>query len=79
MAKTVGCSDFNQDCSFRITADEGQEDMMVDMATGHALRYHGDFADTEDEFREAIRSQIRSLMGQAHMAEADIVSALEGV
>jgi predicted small metal-binding protein len=68
MAKTVGCSDFNQPCAFRITADEGQEDMMVDVATVHALEYHRQFAPDESTFRTAIRSQIKELMGQAHMS-----------
>ena len=76
MAQTVGCSDFNQDCSFRITADEGQEDMMVDVATSHALQYHGEFANSEDEFRTAIRSQIKSLMTQAHMSQAEIADLI---
>jgi len=74
-AKTVGCSDFNQDCNFRITADAGQEDMMVDMATAHALKHHRDFAPDEQTFRDAIRSQIKDLMGQAHMTELEIVEA----
>lgn len=72
MAKTVGCSDFNQDCAFRITADEGQEDMMVDVATSHALEYHRDFAPDESTFREAIRAQIKNLMVQAHMTASEV-------
>ena len=72
MAKTVGCSDFNQNCSFRVTADEGQEDMMVDVATSHAMEYHPEFAPDEDAFREAIRSEIKNLMAQAHMSSSEI-------
>jgi predicted small metal-binding protein len=72
MPKTVGCSDFNEDCSFRITADAGQEDMMVDVATSHAMEHHPEFAAKESEFRTAIRSQIKSLMSQAHMSEDEI-------
>ncbi len=72
MAKTVGCSDFNQECSFRITAEDGQEAMMVDVATSHAMQYHPEFADNETEFREAIRGQIKSLMAQAHMSEGEM-------
>ncbi|MDF2461671.1 MAG: hypothetical protein K0S68_1074 [Candidatus Saccharibacteria bacterium] len=72
MAKTVGCSDFSQDCSFRITADTGQEEMMVDVATAHAMEYHPDFAPDENAFREAINSQIKNLMTQAHMGQAEI-------
>ncbi|GAC1600321.1 MAG: hypothetical protein NVS3B29_00590 [Candidatus Saccharimonadales bacterium] len=72
MAQTVGCSDFNQSCSFRITADEGQENMMVDVATSHALEYHPEFAETEGEFRDAIRSHIKNLMAQAHMPAGEI-------
>jgi predicted small metal-binding protein len=72
MAKTVGCSDFDQDCSFRITADSGQEDMMVDVATAHAMEFHKDFAPDEDTFREAIRSEIKNLMSQAHMGQREI-------
>jgi predicted small metal-binding protein len=72
MAKTVGCSDFNQNCSFRITADSGEEDMMVDVATAHAMKYHEDFALDEATFRSAIRSEIRDLMVQAHMSAGEI-------
>jgi predicted small metal-binding protein len=72
MAKTVGCTDFNQDCSFRITADAGQEEMMVDVATAHAMEHHRDFAPDEDSFREAISSQIKNLMSQAHMGQREI-------
>jgi predicted small metal-binding protein len=72
MAKTVGCSDFDQPCSFRITADEGEEDMMVDVATTHALKHHRDFAPNEQTFREAIRSQIKDLMLQAHMSVSEM-------
>lgn len=56
--RTVGCSDFGQSCAFRITADAGQEDMMVEVATAHALRYHSEFSDDEAVFRTAIRAQI---------------------
>ena len=72
MAQTVGCSDFNQRCAFRITADEGQEDMMVDVATAHALKYHRSFAPTEADFRAAIQSQIKSLLTQAHVSPSDM-------
>ena len=51
MAITVGCSDFNETCEFRITSDNGQEDLLVDVATAHALECHPEFADTEQEFR----------------------------
>jgi predicted small metal-binding protein len=78
MARTVGCSDFNQACSFRITADDGQEDMMVDVATAHALEHHRDFAPTEGDFREAIRSEIKSLMAQAYMSPSEIDDVLRG-
>lgn len=77
MAKTVGCSDFHQDCAFRITADDDQESMMLDVATAHAMQYHSDFAPTESAFRDAIRTQIKSLMTQAHMP-ADEVSEMMG-
>jgi predicted small metal-binding protein len=77
MAKTVGCSDFNQDCSFRIIADDGQENMIVDMATSHALEYHPDFAPNEIAFREAIRSEIKSLMSQAHMSPSEVAELLD--
>ena len=76
MAQTVGCSDFAQDCSFRITADEGQEGMMVDVATSHAMQYHHDFAPDESSFRSAIRSEIKHLMSQAHMSPAEINEAI---
>lgn len=76
MAKTVGCSDFNEPCSFRITADDGQEDMMVDVATSHALEHHPDFAPDEATFRTAIRSEIKSLMAQAHMSPSDMSEIL---
>jgi predicted small metal-binding protein len=76
MAKTVGCSDFNQNCSFRIIADEGQEDMMVNVATAHAMQYHRDFAPDEETFRTAIRSEIKNLMIQAHMNDLEIAEAL---
>jgi predicted small metal-binding protein len=77
MARTVGCSDFHQDCAFRITADEGQEDMMVDVATSHALEYHREFAPDETTFREAIRAQIKNLMVQAHMPGTEIDEILK--
>jgi predicted small metal-binding protein len=72
VAKTVGCSDFNQNCAFRITADDGQEDMMVNVATSHALQHHRDFAPDEATFREAIRAEIKSLMAQANMSSSEI-------
>jgi predicted small metal-binding protein len=77
MAKTIGCTDFNQNCAFRITADDGQEDMMVDVATSHALEYHRDFAPDEATFRTAIRSQIKNLMVQAHMSASEIDEIIE--
>jgi predicted small metal-binding protein len=77
MAQTVGCSDFNQDCSFRITADDGQEDMMVDVATSHALKFHREFAPTETEFRNAIRSQIKSLLTQAHVSPNEMADFIK--
>lgn len=80
MAKTVGCSDFNQPCAFRITADDGQEDMMVSVATAHALAFHREFAPDESTFRTAIRAQIKDLLGQAHMTgeDADELMSLAG-
>jgi predicted small metal-binding protein len=77
LAKTVGCTDFDQDCPFRITADDGQEDMMVDVATSHALEYHPDFAPDEETFRAAIRSEIKNLMAQAHMSPAEAAEILD--
>ena len=77
MAQTVGCSDFNQECAFRITADAGQEDMMVDVATAHALKYHREFAPTEADVRTAIRSQIKSLLSQAHVSPTEMADFLK--
>jgi predicted small metal-binding protein len=71
MTKTIGCSDFDQPCSFRITADEGEEDEMVDATTEHALLHHPDLLPDEPTFRNAIRSQIKDLMAQAHMSVND--------
>ena len=76
MAITVGCSDFSQNCSFRITANDGEEDMMVDVATSHALQHHRDFAPDEATFRTAIRSNIKNLMLQANMSQAEIVEMI---
>jgi predicted small metal-binding protein len=67
MAKTVGCSDFNQSCEFRIIAGNDETQLIEDTATSHAMEYHREFAPDEPAMREAIRSQIRHLMQQAHM------------
>lgn len=72
MAKTVGCSDFSQPCSFRVTADDGQENAMVDIVSSHAAKYHPELAVAQPQFREAIKSHIHDLMAQAHMSPADI-------
>lgn len=77
MAKTVGCSDFDQNCAFRITADAGQELMMVDVATSHAMQFHPEFADKESGFRAAINSRIKNLMTQAHMSKDEITEHLQ--
>ena len=77
MAKTVGCSDFNEPCSFRITADDGEENMMVDVATAHAMKRHPYFADSEQVFRSSIRAEIKNLMAQAHMTPAEITDSLK--
>lgn len=74
MAITVGCTDFNQACEFRITANDNSEDLLVDVATAHAMECHPEFAEEESEFREAIRDQIKSLMQQAHSAPSDIAA-----
>ncbi len=79
MAKTVGCSDFSQDCAFRVSAEDGQEDMIVDVATSHAMKFHPDFADTEDQFRDAIRAKIKDLMFQAHMSPIEIAETHAGL
>jgi predicted small metal-binding protein len=76
MARTVGCSDLNQGCSFRITADTGEDDMMVDVATDHAMTHHRDLAPDEESFRSAIRSHIRTIMTQAHMSSAEVNEVL---
>jgi hypothetical protein len=76
MGKTVGCSDFDQDCCFRITAEDGQEDMMVDVATAHALERHRELVDNEQDFRASVRSQIRGLMRQAQMTDHEIADML---
>lgn len=66
MAKTIGCSDFNQACEFRITADDEHEQFIEDVATAHAMEHHREFAPDEPSMREAIRSQIKSLYQQSH-------------
>jgi predicted small metal-binding protein len=76
MGKTVGCTDFNQECCFRITAEDGQEDMMVDVATAHAIDRHRDLVTDEQAFRSSVRSQIKGLMRQAKMSEREIAEAL---
>jgi predicted XRE-type DNA-binding protein len=76
MGKTVGCTDFNQECCFRITAEDGQEDMMVDVATAHAIDRHRELVADEQAFRSSVRSQIKGLMRQAKMSEREIAEAL---
>jgi predicted XRE-type DNA-binding protein len=72
----VGCWSFNQDCCFQITAEDGDEDMMVDATTAHALQRHRELVENEGAFRSAVRSQIRSLMQQAQMSDQEIAEIL---
>jgi predicted small metal-binding protein len=72
MAKSIACADFDKPCSFRIIADDGQEDMMIDLTAYHAKQYHPEFKPQEPAFRDSVRSQIKSLMSQAHMSQTDI-------
>jgi predicted small metal-binding protein len=65
MAKTVGCSDFNQPCEFRVTAGDDQVDLLVDLATAHALEFHPEFEPDEDLLRDAIRDEVKLVLTRA--------------
>jgi predicted small metal-binding protein len=69
MAISVGCTDFNEQCEFRVTTNDGDDQTLVDLATPHALQYHNEPGLTEIQMRELVSSQIKSLMQQAHTAD----------
>jgi predicted small metal-binding protein len=62
VAITVGCTDFNQTCDFRITSGDDQTEYLVDIATEHALLCHPEFEADQDLLRDAIRSEIKQLI-----------------
>ncbi|MBW4062036.1 DUF1059 domain-containing protein [Candidatus Saccharibacteria bacterium] len=66
MAKTVGCTDFEQNCDFRITAGDTETELIEATASAHALKYHPEFADNDADMRAIIRTHIKSLLSQSH-------------
>ncbi len=65
MAKTLGCADVGYDCVYRITANDNEEDLILDASIKHAKLNHPEIAGLQKELRETLRSKIRSLLDQA--------------
>jgi predicted small metal-binding protein len=66
MAKSLGCSDLNQDCAFRIVAADDESQLIEETTIAHARKHHPDLAQDEPAMREVIRLHIRSLLLQSH-------------
>lgn len=68
MQRTVGCNDLGVDCDFRVTAEEGQDEFILDQIEAHAHSVHPDVVDTIPHLRDEVRKYLKSLSDQSHYA-----------
>jgi predicted small metal-binding protein len=71
MAKTLGCADVGYDCVFRITAEDSEDQLILDTAVKHAKEHHPEIAQDEKQLRETLKTKIRTLLDQSGYDKQD--------
>lgn len=70
MAKTFGCGDIEDNgCPWRVTFNEGEEDLVVSSTITHAETHHPEFAQDRVDAEAQIRSRISELIRQSKYYE----------
>lgn len=65
MTKTLGCQDVGFDCPWRVTAEEGQEPIMVSATVEHAKESHPELTQDIPQLSDTLNAHIRNLYEQA--------------
>ena len=66
MARTLGCADVGYDCVYRVTAQDGEDDFILDTTIAHAKKYHPEIAQNDAALREQLRGKIKNLLDQSN-------------
>lgn len=68
MAKNINCAAMGYECAFSVTAEDNQQDFIMDVVEKHAHQSHPELLENMS-LKPAIRSQLRSLLMQSKYAE----------
>lgn len=65
MSNNLNCAAMGYDCVFSITAENGEEDFLINVVEQHAEARHPELTD-EGHLKPDVRDKLRHLLDQAH-------------
>lgn len=65
MARTLGCADVGYDCVYRVVAEEGEDEFILDTTVTHAKKHHPELTMDELALKKQLRDKIRDLLDQS--------------
>ncbi len=65
MAKNISCAAMGYECVFSLTADDDEQEFMLDTVEHHAAAKHSDLMDGET-LKPAVKEKLRNLLSQSH-------------
>jgi len=68
MAKNINCAAMGYDCVFSVTAEDDQQNFIMDVVEKHAYESHPELIE-DMTLKPAIRSRLRSLLIQSKFME----------
>ena len=68
MAKNLNCADMGYQCVFSITAEDDEQDLMLDTVERHALNKHLELTE-HDHIKPEVKAKLKGLLMQAHYFE----------
>ncbi len=74
MAKTLGCQDVGFECPWRVTAEEGQEEVMVAATIEHAKLSHPELTEDLPQLTSTLQGHISNLYEQAGFSSSEDAS-----
>lgn len=69
MSRNLNCAAIGYDCAFSITAEDGQQDFMVETVERHAGQAHPELVDDAQHLKPAVRSKLLELLTQAKYSD----------
>ena len=73
MANNLNCAELGYNCVFSITAQEGQEDFMIDTVEHHAKEFHPELVDKNYILKPDVKSKLQELLNQSKYTDLPIL------